>query len=120
MQLEDYLEFEKHETKFGPVDRIRIRGHRISIEHVIEPFIAGVPPETIASKYYPTLALEEIYAAITYYLHNRKDVDQYIRHGEAIAEKFYQEHLQKEPDALTLRLQALKAEKLEQVLQSHG
>jgi uncharacterized protein (DUF433 family) len=120
MQLEDYFEFEKHDTKFGPVDRIRIKGHRISIENVIEPFVAGVPPDTIASKYFPSLTLEEIYAAITYYLHNRNAVDEYIRHGDAIAEKFYQEYLQKEPDEMMLRLRTLKAEKLEEVLQSHG
>lgn len=120
MQLEDYLEFEKHETKFGPVERIRIKGHRISIEHVVEPFNAGVPPATIATQYYPSLTLEEIYAAITYYLHNQKAVDDYIRHGEAIAEKYYQEYLQREPDAVTLRLRAAKAQKLEEILQSHG
>lgn len=120
MRLEEYFDFEKFDTKFGPVERIRIKGHRISIEHVIEPFNAGVPPETIANKYYPSLGLEQIFATITYYLQNREAVDRYIRHGEAIAEKFYQEHLQIQPDELTQRLRALKAERIEQVLQSHG
>ncbi len=28
MQLEDYFELEQLETKFGPVEQIRIKGHR--------------------------------------------------------------------------------------------
>jgi len=36
MQLEDYFDFETCETKFGPVERIRIKDHRISIEYVIK------------------------------------------------------------------------------------
>ena len=36
MQLEDNFEFETFDSKFGPVERIRIKGHRIAIEHVIE------------------------------------------------------------------------------------
>jgi uncharacterized protein (DUF433 family) len=120
MQLEDYFEFEKHDTKFGPVERIRIKGHRISIENIIEPFNADVPAETIAQKYYPSLTLEQVYATITYYLHNRAKVDEYLRHGDAIAEKFYEEYMQQEPDPRIVRLRALKAEKLDQILQAHG
>ena len=48
---------------------------------------------------YPTLTLEQVYAAITYYLHNKAEVDDYIRRGEVIAEAYYQEYLQQEPYA---------------------
>jgi uncharacterized protein (DUF433 family) len=108
MQLEDYFEFETFDTEFGPVERIRVKGHRISIEHVIEPYIQGVSPETLVRDYYPTLRLEEVFATLTYYLHNQAKVDEYIRHGNDIGEKYYQQHLQKEPSALTKRLRELK------------
>ena len=111
MQLEDYFEFEKFQTKFGEVERIRIKGHRIAIEHVIEVFNAGMPAETIARERFPTLKLEEVFATLVYYLANKDQVDAYIKRGEQIGEAFYQEYLQKEPDEVTNRLRALKAER---------
>jgi uncharacterized protein (DUF433 family) len=97
MQLEDYFEFEKFDTKFGEVERIRIKGHRIAIEHVLEHFKAGMQPDQIQREMYPTLTLEEVYATITYYLHNREAVDEYDRKGEAIAEAYYQEYQRRGP-----------------------
>jgi uncharacterized protein (DUF433 family) len=97
MQLEDYFEFEKFDTKFGPVERIRIKGHRIPIERVIELFNQGTPPEDIQREAYPTLTLEEVYATITYYLHNKADVDAYVQRGEKIGEAYYQEYKEKGP-----------------------
>ena len=61
MQLEDYFVFEYFETKFGPVgSRIRIKGHRIGIEHVLDHFREGFSPEAILHEVYPTLNLEKI------------------------------------------------------------
>ncbi len=110
MQLEDYFDFEKFDTKFGVAERIRIKGHRISIEHVIEYFNQGMDPDQIQREMYPSLTLEEVYATITYYLHNKAAVDEYNRRGEEVAEAYYQEYL-KQPDALTLRLRALAAQR---------
>ncbi len=110
MQLEDYFDFEKFDTKFGPVERIRIKGHRISIEHLIEYFNQGMGPDQIQREMYPSLTLEEVYATITYYLRNKAAVDEYNRRGEEVAEAYYQEYL-KQPDALTLRLRALAAQR---------
>ena len=50
MQLEDYFDFEKFDTKFGPVERIRIKGHRISIEHLIEYFNRGWAPTRFSER----------------------------------------------------------------------
>ncbi len=111
MQLEDYFEFEKLETKFGEAEKIRIKGHRIAIEFVIEQFNQGVPSEAIVRDVYPTLTLEEVFATLTYYLHNKADIDAYMERGEKIAEAYYQEYLQREPDAVLLRLRALKAQR---------
>ena len=70
MQLEGYLDV------VGP-DEIRLRGHRIGIEHVIEYFKTGYSPEQI-TEMFPGVALEQVYAAITYYLHRRADMDAYL------------------------------------------
>ena len=70
MRLEDYLDFQ------GP-DVIRLRGHRIGLEHVIEAYKEGETPEQIAA-YYKSLSLEHIYTVIAYYLHNRDDVEAYL------------------------------------------
>jgi uncharacterized protein (DUF433 family) len=97
MQLEDYFDFEKFDTKFGPVERIRIKEHRIAIENVIEFFDQGMPPDQIQREAYPSLTLEQVYATITYYLHNKAEVDEYNRRGEEVAEAYYQEYLVKGP-----------------------
>lgn len=111
MQLEDYFEFEKFDTKFGPVERIRIRGHRITIQNIIDPFNQGLGPDVIQRDYCDTLTLEEIYATITYYLHNKAQIDDYIRRGEEVADAYYQEHLKRQPDEVTKRLQRLASER---------
>lgn len=97
MQLEDYFEFEKFETEHGLVERIRIKGHRIAIEHVIQLYQEGVSPEKIVSESYPTLALDEAYATILYYLRNRERVDEYIRCATEVEDAYYQEFLRHGP-----------------------
>lgn len=108
MQLEEYFEFEKFETKHGPVDRIRLKGHRIDIAHVIRLFNEGMSAERIRQQF-PTLSLEQVYATITYYLQHKQEVDDYITRGENIADAFYQEWLAN-PSPLIQRLRALKAQ----------
>lgn len=110
MQLEDYFEFEKFDTKFGPVERIRIKGHRIAIEHVLDFFNRGMEPDVIQREQYSSLTLEEVYATITYYLRNKDKVDAYILHGEEIAEAFYQEYLAQPPHPMIKRLRELSAQ----------
>jgi uncharacterized protein (DUF433 family) len=96
MQLEDYFEFEKHDTKHGVAERIRLKGTRVGIEIIVHDFNEGATPTEIQARY-PTVTLEQVYAAITYYLHNRAEVDAYIERGEKVADAYYQEYLQKGP-----------------------
>src|SRR4028118_783512 len=70
MQLEDYFEF------LDP-DDIRIKGHRIGIDDVIKYYLNGYSPDQILEEL-PSLNLEKIYATLTYYLHNRKQMDAYM------------------------------------------
>ncbi len=70
MRYEDYLEF-------AQPDIIRIKGHRIFLEDILERWLRGYSPEHIVHEL-PTLTLEEVYASITYYLHNRLEIDAYL------------------------------------------
>lgn len=58
MLLEDYFDF------VGPTE-IRLKGHRIGIEHVLAYYQQGYTPEAIAQEF-PGLDLEMVYATITY------------------------------------------------------
>jgi uncharacterized protein (DUF433 family) len=69
--LEDLLDFVS-ETD------IRLKGHRIWLEHIIEHYQAGLSAAAIAARF-PGVAIEKIYAAITYYLANRAAWDERLR-----------------------------------------
>jgi len=71
MKLEDYFDF------LSP-DDIRIHGSRAGIENVLYEFIHRArTPEEIAETF-PTISLEEVYATILYYLHNKTAVHNYF------------------------------------------
>ncbi len=71
------------ETEGGVV---RIANTRIPLERVIESFLIGMTPEEIALSF-DVLKLEDIYAVINYYLHNREEVDAYMVEAERQAKE---------------------------------
>jgi uncharacterized protein (DUF433 family) len=72
MQLEEYFEFE-------PTGGIRIKGHRIWIEHVLYEYIYNArTPEEIAKECFDTLTLDKIYATILFYLRDKEKIGQYM------------------------------------------
>lgn len=79
MQLEEYLDVQGS-------DVIRLKGHRIGLEHIVERYRDGYSPEQIALEY-PGVSLEQIYAVVAYYLHNQADVDAYIARIDAFADE---------------------------------
>ncbi len=103
MQLEDYFEFDD-------CDRIRVKGTRIGIEIIIRDYLEGYLPEQIVNNYRRSLNLEQVFATLTYYLHNKAEVDAYIQRGEAAAEANYQEYLKQERPEVVKRLLALRAQ----------
>ncbi|MBW4673942.1 MAG: DUF433 domain-containing protein [Desmonostoc geniculatum HA4340-LM1] len=107
MQLEDYFEF------LDP-DDIRIKGHRIGIDNVIQYYLQGYSPEQIL-KELPSLNLEKIYATLTYYLHNRLEIDAYMLRLAKWREQRYQES-SANPSPLMQRLRALKAQRDQELL----
>jgi uncharacterized protein (DUF433 family) len=102
MQLEDYFDF------VAP-DDIRIKGHRVGIDDVLQYYLDGYSPEEIAANL-PSLTLEEIHATITYYLHNRSQINAYLSRLAAWREARYQEWMAK-PSPLVERLRLVKLQK---------
>jgi uncharacterized protein (DUF433 family) len=59
-------------------DDIRIKGTRVGIETVLYEYIhRGQSAEQIAERF-DTLTLEQVYATILYYLHNRETISAYL------------------------------------------
>lgn len=58
-------------------------GSRVSLESVIYPFLDGASPETIVDEF-PTVGLEQVYGAITFYLANRPEIDAYLSETEKL------------------------------------
>ncbi|MDQ2998085.1 MAG: DUF433 domain-containing protein [Chloroflexota bacterium] len=108
MQLEDYFDF------LSP-DDIRIKGHRIGIDNVLELYLDGYTAEDIA-QYYPSLSLEKIHATLTYYHHNRAEVDAYMARLAAWREQSQREEAEKEPSPVVQRIRALKAQRKAELL----
>ncbi len=103
MQLEDYFDF------LDPHD-IRLRGSRIGIESVLYEYIfREQTPEAIAARF-PTLTLEQIYATILYYLHNREQIDAYMTDWLEFGRRMREEQ-ERNPPPFVARLRALKAER---------
>lgn len=67
-------------------------GSRVSLESVIYEFLDGAAPETIVDNF-PTLSLERVYGAITFYLANRSELDGYL----AATEKLWEEARKNQP-----------------------
>lgn len=107
--LEDYFEF------LDP-DDIRIKGHRISIDNVLDYYLEGYTPEEIAANL-PTLSLEQIHATITYYLRNRKEIDASLLRLAAWREQRYQES-RANPSPVVQRIRAIKAQRAKQQVTS--
>ena len=113
MQLEDYFDFlgtDVREPRSS--DAIRIKGHRIGIENVLSYYHEGYNPDEIAQEF-PGLSLEKIYAAITYYLAHRAEMDAYLARLRERHEGEYKEWTAS-PSPLVERLRAVKAQRAQE------
>lgn len=85
---------------------MRISGTRVPIDTVIDAFKVGATAEEIAQQY-PAIALADVYAVITYYLHHLSEVEHYLSQRQAFAEQVRQENeLRYDPDGIRQRLLA--------------
>ncbi len=103
MQLEDYFNFLRP-------DDIRLQGSRIGIETILYEYLFRArTPEEIAN-IYTSLTLEQVYATILYYLHNKEAVGKYITEWLEWGEKMREEQ-RRNPSPATERLRKFKAER---------
>ena len=102
MQLEEYFDFQRP-------DDIRLKGTRVGIENVLYEYIyRSRTPEEIVNCFY-TITLEQVYATILYYLHNKEAVSKYIAYW---LEWGHQQRKAQElnPPPAIIRLRKLRAE----------
>lgn len=102
MQLDDYFDF------LAPHD-IRIKGHRIGIETILYEYIYRErSPEKIAHEF-DTLTLEQVYATILYYLHNKEAVSKYMADWIEFGRQAREEQKRKRPE-LVEKIRRMKEE----------
>jgi uncharacterized protein (DUF433 family) len=102
MQIEEYFDFLSEND-------IRVKGSRIGIETILYEYIhCDRNPEDIVRNY-PSLSLEQVYAAILYYLHDNQKVGKYVANW---LEQQNQKQLEQEsnPHAGIVRLRQVVAE----------
>jgi uncharacterized protein (DUF433 family) len=66
-------------------------GSRVPLAIIVHDFQNGDAPETIQSNL-PTLSLEQVYGAITFYLGNRQDVEKDLAERRCIEDEFIKTH----------------------------
>jgi len=104
MRLEDYFDF-------PAPDDIRIKGTRIGIESVLYEYIyRGQSPEEIAARF-SSITLEQAYAAVLYYLHNREAMDRYLADWIEFGERARDEQTANPPAALVRLRERIREQK---------
>ena len=68
-----------------------LAGSRVPLAHLVREFQHGEPPEAIRS-HYPTLSLEQVYGAITFYLGSKEEVEADIAERERVEDEFAETH----------------------------
>ncbi|WP_353258998.1 DUF433 domain-containing protein [Prochlorothrix hollandica] len=102
MHIQDYF------NVLAP-DDIRINGTRIGIESILYEYIyRAKSPEEIEQQFY-TVTLEQVYATILYYLHNKEDVSIYMADWLEFCRQ-QREVQQQNPSPARLKLRQLKRE----------
>lgn len=79
MELRDYFDFNSE------ID-IRIKGHRIAIQHVLSAYRQGMGTDELRHRF-PTLSMEKICATILYYLANKEEVEAYLAREKLMDEE---------------------------------
>lgn len=63
-------------------NQYRVTDSRVSLDSIVYAFLRGQTAESIAQSF-PTLCLEQVYGALTYYLANKPAVDDYLQHASS-------------------------------------
>ena len=76
---------EKSYVRLDEYGAMRIGNSRVMLDSIVAGFEQGHSPETLQQQY-PTLSLEEVYGAITYYLAHRDEVHTYLKQQDELWE----------------------------------
>jgi uncharacterized protein (DUF433 family) len=101
MRIEDYFDFLRP-------DDIRVKGHRIGIESILYEYIHNAQTAEEIANRFPTLDLEQVYATILYYLHNKEQVDIYLANWLEHGRRMRAEQA-RNPSPAMLKLRGLRA-----------
>lgn len=73
-----------------------VAGTRVSLDSIVYEFRTGASPESIAQSF-PVLRLEQVYGAVTFYLANQTEIEQYLAGSEKEYAKQVQEARARDP-----------------------
>lgn len=108
MQLK--LESQPLPLKAGEDGVIRIGGTRVTLDTIVTAFLEGATAEEIAHQY-PSVALADVYAAISFYLRQRECVDEYLRQRAQTAARVRAENQARfDPQGIRDRLLARRSQ----------
>jgi uncharacterized protein (DUF433 family) len=80
---------------------IRVENTRVTLDSVVLAYREGASAEEIAERF-PAITLGAVYAAITFYLQNRTEIEAYLKRREAEAERVRLQ-LESRPEAKEFR-----------------
>jgi len=87
---------------------VKVGGTRVTLDTVVKAFIRGATAEEIAQQF-PSISLSDVYATISYYLQNRKEVDRYLEDRRKLAKAVRRENEKRlDPHGIRDRLLARK------------
>lgn len=84
----------------------RVADTHVMLDSVVAAFHEGHSAETIQGQY-PSLSLEQVYGAITYYLSHRQEIDRYLNQQDATWAK-WQERAERDASPVVRRLRLLR------------
>jgi uncharacterized protein (DUF433 family) len=100
MRPEDYFEF-------FPNGAMRLKGHRIGIEHVLYEHQNGMNMEQLLERF-PTLNQEKIQACLDYYAEHKEELEATFKQLDEEFEKFMEEQ-ERKPQNIALKKKLLAA-----------
>jgi uncharacterized protein (DUF433 family) len=75
----------------------RVSGTRVSLDSLVYAYQRGASPEGI-QRSFPSLTLEQVHGALTFYLSHQSEIDTYLVQGEQEFEKLRQASREAHPD----------------------
>ena len=92
--------------EFVSPDEIRLKGHRIWLEHIVPYFQQCLSDEEIVATF-PTLTLDEVAGVRAYYDTHRAEADEYVARSDAALAAEYERYLQQPPAPVVARVRKL-------------